>query len=264
MTDTLFNIEENITMMPSEYKGRVTGACGYTESSPREWTPQELEWLSTLKLEGHSIAYIARSMGRTETSVRIKLKRLGKADGKSYNREHRIDKYNANAEFLDIVKPQTVLDLYAGRSSWYEGKCQSVVPNDEDKSFGTTYHDKAERLIHKLYYDRCRFDLVDLDPFGSAYDCLDLAIKMANKGMVVTYGEMGHRLFKRLDFVRRYYGIEAIEDFTTARLISETQRIASRSKKTLTPVIIKEWSRISRVYYLIGDMKITEQWNVLD
>ena len=52
-----------------------------------------------------------------------------------------------------------------------------------------------------------RFDLIDIDPFGSAYDCFDLSIKIAEKGLIITYGEMGHIRWKRLDYVNRIYNI---------------------------------------------------------
>ena len=43
------------------------------------------------------------------------------------------------------------------------------------------------------YYCGNQYDLIDIDPFGSVYDCLELAIKMAKKGIIVTYGEYGHK-----------------------------------------------------------------------
>ena len=59
-----------------------------------------------------------------------------------------------------------------------------------------------------------KFDLIDLDPFGSAYDCFDLAIKMAKKGLCITLGELGHKRWKRLDFVSSHYGIDNIDNLT--------------------------------------------------
>lgn len=255
------DLEPQVKMMPEEYKGKVNTGCGFTKSAPREWTEKEIEWIQQLKQEGHSVEYIAFSIDRTPISVSVKLKRLGKKDGHSYNAEHSQDKYETNREFLKQVTPKSVLDLFTGCNSWYTKNTDAkVLTNDENPDIIADYHEKAEMLIHRLYYEGHRFDLVDLDPFGSAYDCFDLAIKMAKKAIVITYGEMGHLRFKRLDFVRRYYGIDTIEDFTIERLIAETQKIASRSKKILRPVFVKNWNRISRVYFTIEPLKITEQW----
>ena len=99
------------------------------------------------------------------------------------------------------------------------------------------------------------YDIIDLDPFGSAYDCFDLAIKMAKKGLIITFGELGHKRFKRLDFVRRYYGIETLEDFTTDNLIKHIIKIGERNKKILKPIYVKEWRNISRVYFRIENTK---------
>jgi tRNA G26 N,N-dimethylase Trm1 len=106
------------------------------------------------------------------------------------------------------------------------------------------------------YSKNNKYDLVDLDPFGSAYDCFDLAIKMATKCLIITFGELGHKRFKRLDYVSRHYDINNINDFTTDNLIKEVIKIGKRNKKELTPVFIKDWRNISRVYFEINNIKI--------
>ena len=61
-----------------------------------------------------------------------------------------------------------------------------------------------------------------------------------------------------------YEYLEKLEDFTTQRLIDEVRKIGIRNKKDLTPVIVKEWPRISRVYFEIKPIKITEQWEIYE
>lgn len=257
---SILDIEEHhAPKMPSEYIGATTKPCGYTKTAPRDWTEKEIEWILHLKQQGWSMDEISRSVERTKVSISIKLKRIGKKEY-NYNADHVQQKYDTNAAFLAQVQPQTILDMYAGLHSWYADH-HSVESNDMNQASDADHHEKAEMLIHRLYYEGRKYDLIDLDPFGSAYDCFDLAIKMAKKAIIITYGEMGHKRYKRLDYVRRFYGIETMEDFTIERLIAETQRIASRSKKMLTPVYVRNWNSISRVYYTISDMKITDQWN---
>lgn len=247
--------------MPESIIGKSIAPCGYTESTPREWTQEEIEWVKSLKTQGYTLREIAENIGRTEVSVSIKLKRMGKAsDG--YNAQHRAEKYAANEEFLNAYKPFDILDLYCGKESWWQKHTPSgtVETNDIDKTIKALNHKPAEKLIAELYARGCTYDLIDLDPFGSAYDCFDLALRMAQKAIIVTFGEMGHKRFKRLDFVRRHYGIERLEDFTTSALIDHFRRIGWRHKKDPVPIIVKEWPRISRVYFEIRPMKITEQW----
>ena len=248
-----------VPAIPHDIIGKESTKTTYTRTAPREWTDGEIEWLKSMKEDGYTNAEIAESMGRSETSISIKLKRIGKTNN-GYNDSHREEKYKANWEFFELIKPSIILDAYCGTESFWSKTNAKVVSNDIDPDIDADRHLPADRLIAEYYSKGYHFDLIDLDPCGSAYDCFDQSIKMAKKGIIITLGEMGHKRWKRLDFVRRYYGIEKLSDFTTERLIEEIRRIGRRNKKELTPVIVKEWARISRVYFTIEQMKITEQW----
>ena len=252
---------ENPYIMPHEYKGDITKNGGYTKHAPRKWTLKEIEWVNMLREKGLSTKQIAECIDRDITQVAIKIKRLGKK-AMTYNQAHFEEKYAVNYEFVKMIKPKTVLDVYAGFGSVYKKlNCESVVSNDKNELSNTEYHLDALDLVCQMYIEKKKFDLVDLDPFGSAYDCFDLSIKIANKALVITLGELGHKRFRRLDFVRRYYGIETLEEFTTENLINHIIKIGNRNKKLLTPVFIKKWRNISRVYFKVEKIKITEQWN---
>ena len=246
--------------LPQEYIGKTLKKGNITKFAPRKWTEKEIEWALRLKKEGYTTKEIAKYLYRDPVGVSIKMKRLGKKDGETYNEPHREDKYATNGLYLAELKPKTVLDLYSG-DSFYNGKVPNLVTNDESKIFNTTYTEKAEKLICKLFYENAKFDLIDLDPFGSAYDCFDLSIKMASKGLIITLGEIGHKRWKRLDYVRYHYGITKLEDFTTQNLVDYIIMMGKRNKKLLTPVFIKEYRNISRVYFKISKLKTTEQWN---
>jgi hypothetical protein len=252
----------NPYLMPSEYKGEYIKNGGLTKFQPRKWTEKEIEWVNMLKSKGFNTKQISECIDRDITQVSIKIKRMSKKNGVTYNDNHRKDKYYTNELFLMDINPKSVLDLFSGYPSFYEDKVNELYTNDENEKLNSYYCEKAEKLVHKLYYENNKFDLIDLDPFGSAYDCFDLSIKMAKKGLIITLGELGHKRFKRLDFVRRYYGIENIEDFTTENLIKHIIKIGERNKKILIPVYVKEWRNISRVYFKIEKLKITEQWNI--
>ena len=79
---------------------------------------------------------------------------------------------------------------------------------------------------------------------------------MANKCLIITFGELGHKRFKRLDFVSRYYGIIDINDFNIDNLIKEVVKIGYRNKKQLIPIFTKEWRNIARVYFEIQPIKV--------
>tara|TARA_R100000781_G_scaffold77608_1_gene48024 strand:- start:256 stop:1053 length:798 start_codon:yes stop_codon:yes gene_type:complete len=247
--------------LPKEYMGEEIKNGGFTKNIPRKWTEKEIKWALNLKQKGFKNKDIAKFLYRELVSVSIKIKRLSKKDNVSYNKHHREDKFLHNDLFLAEIKPKLVLDLFSGSHSYYEGKVEKLYTNDIEKKFNTYYSEKAEKLVCKLYYDGASFDLIDIDPFGSAYDCFDLSIKMAKKGLVITLGEIGHKRWKRLDFVRTHYGIDSLEDFTSKRIIQEIIKIGERNKKKLIPFFLRDYRNISRVYFKIEKIKVTEQWN---
>ncbi len=248
-------------MMPDEFKGQQGKGCGYTKSKPREWTDQEIEWIQKMRADGFSNEEIGQSTGRTAVSIQIKLKRIGKTED-TYNEHHLRDKYQCNVEYYNRLKPDTILDMFCGvKSYWRTNTTAKVTTNDQNEEIAADYHERAEMLIHRLYYEGNKYDVIDLDPYGSAYECFDLAIKMATKGIIITFGELGHKRWKRLDYVSRYYGITTLEDFTLKTLVDHCEMIARRNKKTLVPVISRTWDRIGRVWFEIKNITITEQWN---
>lgn len=231
----------------------------YTKTKPRAWSEEQEKELLDLKGKGYDNLYLAKHFDRTEVSISIKLKRLGKKQG-GYNKNHRDEKYDLNRQFLEMLEVKSVLDVFAAES-YYLDKGLEVITNDKDERFETDYSLDYLQFLCLMYYDNKSFDLVDLDPYGSAYDGFDLAIKMARKGIIITLGEVGHQRFKRLDFVSRYYGIDNLNDFTTSNLIEHIKMIGRRNKKELKEHFILERGNIARVYFIISDLKITSQWN---
>ena len=238
-----------------------------TKTKPRPWTKQDISDLKDLKEKGFKNETIAFILERSEVSIQIKWKRLHKKDN-TYNKEHQLEKYETNKKFIDLIQPNSVLDLYAGRKPYYlelikelndlnENPFKTVVTNDKEKNYTiNNYNDDALKVLCKLYYENNKFDLIDLDPFGSAYDCFDLAIKMAKKGLIITYGEMGHKRWKRLDYVERFYNINTLEEFTVDKMIAKTQEIGIQNKKALIPIFVKEWRNIARVYYEVNTITL--------
>jgi tRNA G26 N,N-dimethylase Trm1 len=243
--------------MPNEYKGKMLKSGGITLNQPRKWTEKEIEWCNDLKDKGYSIKEIANSIDRDILQVQIKMKRISKKEN-TYNQKHIEDKYFYNELFLNEIKPKNVLDLFSGAYSYYLDKVDEVYTNDIQTKFNTYYNEKAEKLVCKLYYENCSFDLIDIDPFGSAFDCFDLSIKMAKKGLVITFGEMGHLRFKRTDYVNKFYGIDTIEKFTIENLIEVVLKIGLRNRKKLTPIYVRNYQNISRVYFKVEKVKFSK------
>lgn len=248
--------------MPKSYVGKELTNGGFTIYTPRQWTAEEIDWCLDLRNKGYSIQEIADSVCRDKASVSLKLKRLTKKND-TYNLEHLKEKYNLNDEFYEVIKPEKVLDVYSGKKHYWKSKC-NCVSNDIDTEIEADYHMDSLKFLCQEFLKGNKYDLIDLDPYGSAYDCFDLAVKMAKKGLIITYGEMGHKRWKRLDYVGSIYGITDIKDFNIQALIAKTQDIARHNKKNLEVWRVCEWRNITRVYYIIQELKITEQWEKKD
>ena len=242
--------------------GKQLTNTGLTLSTPRQWTDQEVNWMLKQKDNGASVSEIAELLDRTPISVQVKLKRLSKT-ADSYNEKHRHLKYAANDLFYSAIRPKSVLDLFSC-NSWYADKDCAVITNDLSEDFETDYSEPAKRLLMQFALQAKRFDLVDLDPYGSAYECFDLAIELARKAIVISFGEYGHLRWKRLDFVRDRYQIHSLDEFMPEKFVAEAQRIGRLHKKELQLLDLVQYGNFLRAYFKIESMKITEQWESND
>lgn len=238
--------------------GECLKGSGYVNSVPRKWTAVELAWALKQREEGYSITEIASELERTDISVFVKLKRHSKS-ADTYNHKFREMKYQANTTFAALLEPKSVLDVYAG-NSWWKEEGFATVSNDIDEKFDTDWNLSALDLLCKMQLDKKKFDIIDLDPFGSAYECFHLAFGMAKKGIVISFGEWGHKRWKRTDFVGPRYGIHHVDDFSHEPFIAEAKRIARVYKRTADVVDVLQYSNFLRVYLTLTDHKELSQW----
>ena len=257
--ESFFSLETAPLTAPVEFGGKIIKANIVHKTVPRKWTKAELVWCVEKKLEGFSLNEIANALGRSEVSVSVKLKRNTKSND-TYNKKFREMKYLANASFLKKINPTKVLDLYAGQS-WWQERVESCTTNDKDKSFKTDFNLPAFDLLCDLYRQRKGYDVIDLDPFGSAYECFDFAIRMAKKGIVISFGEWGHRRWKRFDFVKHRYQINSKEDWGIPPFVREIERIAYLHKKKATVFESLQYSSFLRIYFVLTSFKETSQWS---
>lgn len=249
----------NIPNMPRAYFGEYSVKT--QKNTPRKWTNKEIKWCLELKEQGFTNSEIAKSCKRTELSVSLKLKRMSKIND-NYNISHIQEKYDINKEFFELIAPETVLDVYCGCKSYWKNnyKDTNVTTNDKDKSIVADYHLEALTFMCKMYSDGNKYDIIDLDPFGSAYSSFELAIQMAKKGLIVTLGEVGHKRFKRLDYVGKMYNILTLEDFTSDNIIQYIIKTGLKFKKKLKVYKKCDWSGISRVWFEISEHKNDSTW----
>jgi|TARA_R110000744_G_scaffold357210_1_gene464042 hypothetical protein len=223
---------------------------GVIKSLPRKWTDENIRQLLDLKKQ-KSIKEISKIIDRTETSISIKLKRLKFSDD-TYNEKHRKDKYKCNRLFVSEINPKNILDVYAGNSYYKKTTDIKVVDNDI-KGIGTDYALDAFDFLVK--FRKKKFDLVDIDPFGSAFNCFDLALQIAQKGIIITFGEYGHKRWRRSDYVKYRYNINTYEDFNTDKFNSYVIGRGKIYNKDLSVYMCKDYGNIIRTYFKINNIK---------
>ena len=167
----------------------------------------------------------------------------------TYNNKHRGLKYFYNEQFLSKISAKNILDAFSGGISWWKENTQLNVIDNDIKIHGADY--KLDAFDFLYNHRKMKFDIVDLDPFGSAFDCFDLALQIAQKGLIITFGEIVGRRFNRMDFVEHRYNIKYIDDFTTNKLSEYVEKRGMMFRKILKPIIKAEMTNISRVYYSI-------------
>ena len=223
---------------------------GVIKSVPRKWTDENINQLLDLKKQ-KSIKEISKIINRTETSIRIKLKRLNFSTD-TYNEKHRQDKYRCNRLFLAEINPKNILDVYAGNSYYKKTTDIKVIDNDI-KGTQTDFSLDAFDFLFK--FKNMKFDLVDVDPFGSAFDCFDLALKIAQKGLIITFGEYGHKRWRRSDYVKHRYNIKTYKDFNPNKFNDYIIKRGKIYNKDLSVFILKDYGNIMRTYFKIKIIK---------
>lgn len=257
------DFREEIIKIPPEYKSGVfyTISKGNSQTIPEcgmnleRWTPKEEEWCWFLyETYGYTYKQIAYSVDRPYNSVSIKMKRLKKKKYK-YNEKHIKDKYECNFKYLELMKPKihSVLDVFCGYNKYYRSSnIVNVTDNDINKGIQATYNMDATELLNQMVLNNKQFDLVDLDSFGATITFLNQALQIARYGLIMTLGELGHRRWKRLDFISKHYKtIHNVEDISVENFVREIIGLAEEQNITLVPLIMRDYGNIGRVWFEI-------------
>ena len=82
---------------------------------------------------------------------------------------------------------------------------------------------------------------------------------MAQKGLIITFGELGHKKFKRIDYVQKTYNIQSLEQFTLENINKHVIKYATQFQKKLTPAYIRDYNYIGRIYYTVTPQNKEEE-----
>ncbi len=224
---------------------------GVIKSVPKKWTNEDIATLLSMRQNNIKFKDIATKLQRTHVSVEIKYKRLCKKND-TYNIKDKNLKYNTNADFIKSINPQSILDVYAG-GSYYKNNYKDIKVIDNDIKGGCDYKLKSMDLLTKLRSKK--YDLIDLDPYGSAFECFDLAINMSLKGLIITFGEYGHQRWNRSDFVRHRYNINTLGEFRDTKFIDYIINRGLIFNKDISVYKSIIYKNILRVYFNVKTIK---------
>ena len=224
---------------------------GIIKSVPKKWTNEDISTLLSMRKNNMKFKDIAIKLKRTNVSVEIKYKRLCKKND-TYNIKDRNLKYETNEDFINSIKPESILDIYAG-NSYYKNNYKDIKVTDNDIKGKCDYKLKSIDLLIKLRNKK--YDLIDLDPYGSAFECFDLAINMSKKGLIITFGEWGQKRWNRSDFVRHRYNINTLKEFIDAKFINYIINRGLIFNKKISVYKSITYKNILRVYFKIKTIK---------
>ena len=218
---------------------------------------EKIEETIRLKSEGFSNQHIADKLGVGVTRIKDYISEYKKREN-IYNQDHLEDKYGLNDDFFHLIKPKSILDVCCGqRKFWADYKkfgC-NVVSNDcmEDKRAQPdklmTF--KAHQLLEAYKLANTQFDIVDVDTYGNPADCLEAAVVVAKKGLIITFGEFKRLRYRFKNVGQKYfkekYGMKmSIEDITINDM---ADMIINLSKNKFKVWKIGDWRYCDRIYF---------------
>lgn len=175
----------------------------------------------------------------------------GKISGKEGQKKFQLDK-----DFVKYLQPKEILDVYAGTSNTYPKDI--TITNDINPKCNTKYHMDALEFCKQFSYDST-FDLVDLDPFGECNKVWKEGIRLANKGIIISYGELKTYRYHKGDSeywkpILGKYNLDYINNIHSLKyaLIKRTIELGVENGKNLIPwyIWLPTWTWM-RVYYEI-------------
>jgi hypothetical protein len=228
---------------------------GTIKTVPKKWNKDEIILLKELKNKNYSYKKISKILNRSEISVSIKYKRITK-NNNTYNKKHVKQKYLLNEIFIKKIMPKSILDVYAGKSFYKKNQnSKNLYVVDNDIKEKCDYNLNAIDLLYK--FKSKKFDIVDLDPYGSAFECFDFVLQIAEKGIIITFGEYGHLRWNRIDFVEHRYDINNKSNFIAESFINYIKKRALIHNKVLKVELLANFKNILRVYFSITKIKKT-------
>ena len=226
----------------------------------QNWTKEEDRLMLQMYEEKFTPFAIAERLGRSESAIKTRIVKVGQKNN-TYNIDHIQEKYEINNDFFEEILPKTILDPFSGFNRyWYSNfsdRADLIIDNDIDKKIESMLHTTALEVLKLMESLNKKFDLVDIDPYGSPSLYIDLGIKLSKKGLILTFGDlkkMRNYPIQNKDYIRNNYGLDLDISKTTLKdLVNHIIDLADKKySKQLKVYAICNWKTCDRVYFKVG------------
>lgn len=255
-----------------------------TDTDPTSWSEsEEKRLLKMIKNDEYDKNDMYSSFdSRPESSVDNKIRRLRKSNG-LYNSRYATEKYEKNSEWIEMIDDRnrgklSVFDAYAGdgtSSTIYREYADQIVACEVEKNIYKNLESTISK--HETVFDDCinelmrrnidqdTFTYIDLDPFGTPFDAVPLAIKLIKNGyMAVTYGDIKLQRWGRTNVLTKQYKMptttewEEVAEYMIGWTVFEGIRQRNSSNvRTIEPIDIQNFGGKTGILRVLYEVKKT-------
>lgn len=254
------------------------------DTNPQRWSDEDeavlLELVTDESVSDDEI--YSKFSERPTASLDNKIRRLKKENG-LYNSPYAAEKYDYNESWIAYADrmtygPVNIFEGYAGTgesSKIYEQYSGTHIACEmEDDVFKqlessvpsvTAVHDDCANELHRRNAASERFDFIDLDPFGSPFDTIPLALSLITNGyLTVTYGDINLQRWGRTNVLMKQYRMpettdwmEVVEHMVGWTVFEGLRQRTSRDVRTVTPLSVQPLGGQSGVVRILYEVEKT-------
>ena len=217
-----------------------------------------------LKSEGKSYREIAMILGTTSSSIKHKIRRLSQCQNMD-KYKHTSEKTEQLEEFIELLagRELNILETncgFGGMTEQYSklgdvecydiAKDRASLVNLQHENV-TAIHADSEKEVYRLVWANCKYDLVDIDPYGFPSKYFPHAFKLIEDGlMFLTFPVMGVAQINKI-MIRHYqafWGIELSDkDIYIEKISKRLHEFAFQHKRKIKIMQVKRIDRIYRI-----------------
>jgi tRNA G26 N,N-dimethylase Trm1 len=230
-----------------------------------KWSKEIEEKAVALRSEGKTYREIGLELNTTETSVKHKIRRI-QQNGNDDRYKHTAEKLNQMQMCLrvfNLPKKSHILEThcgYGGMTNHYaklaEVECYDIV-KERSASVNlqhenvTAIHANSELELYRLIAHKCKYDVVDIDPYGLPSRYFPHAFGLIDDGlMFLTFPVMGVAQINKIT-IRHYqafWGIELSDkEFYLDIIKSKLEDFAFQHKRSIEFIDSIKIGRIYRI-----------------